>query len=178
LSAYNSNSNLPIYSIELNGVSNGNSVLLNWEIQSDELLKTIELQRKTTTNDNYQTIQKFVALKSSFIDNSAFENYNGLYYRLKLSDKDNKPTYSKEVYVSKSKSNNVSFNLNKSVLTINIKGNSRGTIQLWQTDGKMYYQSALNQTNNSIYLNNLRSGINIAMVKVDGVNYSYKFLNN
>lgn len=178
LSVYNGNTNLPIHAVELNAVSKGNNVSLNWEIQSDELLKAIELQRKSSVIDNYQTIQNFTALKSSFIDNLALENYNCLYYRLKISDKDNKPTYSKEVYVSKSTSNNVSFNLNKSVLTINIKGNSRGTIQIWQTDGKMYYQSALNQSSNSIYLNNLKSGINIAMVKVDGVNYSYKFLIN
>ncbi|MCF8341204.1 MAG: T9SS type A sorting domain-containing protein [Chitinophagaceae bacterium] len=178
LSAYNNSGSLPIQSVELNAKAKGDNVIVNWVIMADELLKTIELQRKSLITDNYQTIQNFTALKSSFIDNSALEKYNGLYYRLKLSDKDNKPTYSKEVYVSKSTSNNVSFNLNKSVLTINIKGNSRGTIQIWQTDGKMYYQTALNQSSNSIYLNNLKSGINIAMVKVDGVNYSYKFLIN
>lgn len=178
LSVYNGNSNLPIHAIEFNAVSKGNNVSLNWEIQSDELLKAIELQRKSSVNDDYQTIQNFTALKSSFIDNSALENYNGLYYRLKLTDKDNKSTYSKEVHVIKAIINPVSFSLNKSVLTINLKGNARGMVQIWQTDGKMYYQSALNQSSNSIYLNNLKSGINIAMVKVDGVNYSYKFLIN
>jgi hypothetical protein len=178
LAVYNGSTTLPIQSIELNAVSKGDNVSLNWDIKSDEILKSIELQRKPTVNESYQTIQNFIALKSSYIDNLALENLNGLYYRLKISDKDNKPNYSKEVYVSKSTSNIVSFNLNKSVLTINIKGNARGMVQIWQTDGKLYYQSALNQGTNNIYLNNLRSGVNIAMVKVDGVNYNYKFLNN
>jgi hypothetical protein len=178
LAVYNGSVTLPIKSVELNAVAKSNNVSINWEIQSDELLKGIELQRKLSSTDSYQTIQNFTALKYSYIDNSALENNNGLYYRLKLSDIDNKSTYSKEVYVSKSKSNLVDFSLTKSVLTINIKGNTRGMVQVLQTDGKMYFQSVLNQSTTSISLNNLKPGINIAMVKVDGLNYFYKFFNN
>jgi hypothetical protein len=64
------------------------------------------------------------------------------------------------------------------VLTINIKGNTKGVVQIFQTDGKMYYQTPLNQSSTTIYLNNIKSGINIAVVKIDGVSYNYRFLNN
>jgi hypothetical protein len=178
LAAYNGNTSLPIQSIELHAVATGNNVTLNWDIQSDDFLKSIELQRKVTANENFLTIETVASKKSTFIDYSALANQKGLFYRLKLSDIDNKPTYSKDVFVANSTTNPVTFSQSNNVLTINIKGNTKGVVQMFHTDGKMYYQTALNQGSTPIYLNIIKSGINIAVVKVDGISYSYRFLNN
>lgn len=178
LAAYNGNTSLPIQSIELHAVATGNNVTLNWDIQSDDFLKSIELQRKVTANENFQTIETVASKKSTFIDYSALANQKGLFYRLKLTDIDNKSTYSKDVFVANSTTNPVTFSQSNNVLMINIKGNTKGIVQMFHTDGKMYYQTALNQGSTPIYLNNIKSGINIAVVKVDGLSYSYRFLNN
>lgn len=178
LAAYNGYTSLPIHSIELHAAATGNNVTLNWDIQSDDFLKSIELQRKVTANENFQTIETVASKKSTFIDYSALANQKGLFYRLKLSDIDNKPTYSKDVFVTNSTTNPVTFSQSNNVLTINIKGNTKGVVQIFQTDGKMYYQTPLNQSSTTIYLNNIKSGINIALVKIDGVSYNYRFLNN
>jgi hypothetical protein len=175
LTSYRQKLALPINYIQFESKPIKNSVQLNWGVFPNDEFVNGEVERKFNSYSSYQPIASMKSYASSFTDNDVLLSNPLVFYRLKVTDKDNKINYSKELSINKKDIKSVNFTTNASILTIETDSKLGGSITIFQTDGKIISQSTINQQSQKISLSNWPIGIYNAIVQQGGITSTYRF---
>ncbi len=108
--------------LSFRGTEKSNKVELNWELNSDHLLATIQLEK--STNGEYKSIAEYVlnalSLKNSFRYSDTDPLSANTYYRLKLISVNGSVRYSNILAFRNANSNNNSFKVYPSIVQSNV----------------------------------------------------------
>jgi hypothetical protein len=175
LTSYRQKLALPINYIQFESKPIKNSVQLNWGVFPNDEFVNGDVERKFNIYSSYQPIASMKSYSGSFADNDVLLSNPLVFYRLKVTDKDNKINYSKELSINKKDIKSVNFTINASVLSIETDSKLGGSITIFQTDGKIITQSTINQQSQKISLSNWPKGIYNAIVQQGGITSTYRF---
>ena len=137
---------LPIHEVRLTGKVDKNKHDLNWNIISDDAIKSITVE-SSATGSNFNEVNTISGTANSFVY-TPFQ-YNEIYYRLKVTSILNQTVYSNTIVLKANHKTGQSFNVSTFV---------RSQITVNATDNYQYYLSDVN--GNTIARGNGKRGFN------------------
>ncbi len=169
---------------EFKAVKRNNSVELNWDLTAENDIKSVVIEKSTTSN-SYQSIGETNNTQIHFTDNN-FTNTS--YYRLKLVSFTGVTKYSNVIVIrGGTAATDNSFKVYPSVISstatvsVNAVRGQQATLQLVDLNGRTISQQNLNlqQGSNNLSItkpNNITSGTYLAVIKVDDSIQSQKIM--
>jgi len=174
---------LPVKLVEMNAISSGDGVRLNWTSEDEVDLQEYEIQQSPSGVD----FRKIGSILPSYAGNrkSYFFEHHPLsgksYYRLKMIDRDGKFEYSKIVSIddfSSSKNHILLYpNPVKDILKINVVSGSTSLSSqavLYDLAGRSVYKRKLSNGSNEINLGAIPSGFYMLMLTIDNEIQTFK----
>jgi Secretion system C-terminal sorting domain len=155
------NTILPLKLISFTGSKQNNDALLQWKTANETGVSKFEVQR----SDNGQTFTSIGTVASgaalySFTDANTFSSRMLTYYRLKSIDVDARFTYSNILRLSKQANTALTVYPNPVSNLLTISGlKEKGTILLFNADGKLLRQQIVSAQTMSMDMSNYAKGI-------------------
>lgn len=174
---------LPIKLVEINAISSGDEVRLNWTSENEVDLQEYEIQQSLSSVD-FRKIGNILPTSDAGNRKSYFFVHHPLsgksYYRLKMIDRDGEFEYSKIVSIDFSSSKNHILlypNPVKDILKINVVSSSTSLSSqavLYDLAGRSVYKRKLSNGSNEINLGAIPGGFYMLMVTIDNETQTYK----
>ena len=174
------NATLPVSLTKFNAFFQNRQVNLNWSMANASNFDRFEVEHSNNGIDftTLQSISTSNTMDYATTDANPSKGIN--YYRLKMMDLDGSFSYSevKTVKVASETVWSVSPTKSSSLLTATVNENEESTIQLFNTNGQMVYNTIQNGNPKvEIPIGNLTSGIYIVRISVSGsVVYSERII--
>jgi len=175
MQSYYQKLSLPINYIQFKSTATNNSVKLHWEVFPADEFITGDVERKFSSAEAYKSIAPMSSYAASFTDNNVLLDNPLTFYRLKVTDKDNKINYSREISVNKKDAKKINFNVQSSSLFVETDNKLGGSLRIIQMDGKIKFESPITQQTTTVNINNWTTGVYIAIVVQNGISTTYKF---
>jgi len=175
---------LPITLSSFTATKNKSSVLLNWQIASEQNNAYFTIERSNNGNNNFKEIGRVNSKgNSSQLQQYSFEDFSPLsgdnFYRLKQVDKDGKITYSKTVFVDFSKATAIKLYPNpvKDILTIEgLNANNKTSISIIDLQGHVLAKAIANNKTYTWNIKQLPAGNYYVRIEADKKVTTLKFV--
>jgi len=153
----NTSAALAIHSVKLNGTKNNNEHLLNWNIISDETIKS-EILEFSSNGESFNPLVNLETDKRNY--SYQFSENTTRYYRLKITSSIGEIAYSNVIVIRATPINNKAFVMNNVITNqLNITATENYQYKIFDVNGR-YIQSGKGITgNNNINMLNLTSGM-------------------
>jgi hypothetical protein len=162
---------LPLQLISFEGTMLGEDALLRWHTTNEVNIARFEIERKLPKENGFSVFAA-VNAKNNLVNYYNITDYKLLtgitWYRLKITDKDGKITYSNIVSVANKKPNTITIfpNPAKEVITLRFDSRRNGKASIVSVDGKII-QTNINITQqvNSINVSSFSPGMYILQLE-------------
>lgn len=156
---------LPLQLISFEGTMQGEDALLRWHTTNEVNIARFEIERKLPKENGFSVFAA-VKAKNNLVNYYNITDYKLLtgitWYRLKITDKDGKITYSNIVSVANKKPNTITIfpNPAKEIITLRFESRRNGKASIVSVDGKII-QTNINITQqvNSINVSSILPGM-------------------
>ncbi|TMI64862.1 MAG: T9SS type A sorting domain-containing protein [Bacteroidetes bacterium] len=185
----NSINPLPVKLNNFQGNKNKNNVQLQWNVSTNEISNTFEIER-STNGKNFQTAAVMFGTEKAGNETYSFTEMNEdakVYYRLRMTDKSDAISYSKVLVFNNAASNskplNVIGNVVNDKLTFSYESavTIKAEIRILDMNGKIVAKQTLNTNkgNNLASISmpsSLNNGMYLAVLTVENSNSTAKFI--
>lgn len=183
------NAALPLTLLSFNGKRETEAVRLNWVTTNENNVAHFSIERSSDGND-FKSITTVNAKNGVAVNDYRFDDAStiavkstrDIYYRLKMTDKDGKFSYSKTVVIGPASSNGVTIFPNpvrNGKLFMRLDGNNnRININVQDAAGRIYKTQSMQQASGNITVDvkGLAAGIYFLKTEINGVNRTYSLI--
>ena len=180
---------LPVKLISFRGNMNGNNVILEWSVSSNEQAYKFDIE-KSLDGNNFESTQTLVSSTTRDIETYSYNEVNEsakVYYRLRVTDKNNVVTYSKVLVFSKETDSKEKLNIigtnvtDKLTLSFQSQINQATELNILDITGKLVIKQSLkvSKGNNLVSISlptSMNNGMYVASVSGNNFSSSAQFI--
>jgi 1,4-alpha-glucan branching enzyme len=181
---------LPLTLLSFNGRRETGAIELSWMSTNENIVSHFEVERSLNGTD-FTAIAKLGAKNGSAVNEYALPDASSiavkatgnLYYRLKMTDKDGKFSYSKTILISPSASNGISFFPNpvkNGTLYLRVEGagNNKVSISIQDVAGRIYRSISMPQVTGNIAVDvkGIAAGMYFLKTEINGIAGTYPLI--
>jgi hypothetical protein len=167
---------LPVRDARLNNRTTTSDVILNWELIGASNTDYFEIERKTESDNQFASIYKFHALKGSYTDASVLKQHQTVHYRIKITDRDQSVSYSRESVAKGTLKNDYLIEAGVNKLSVTAYNKAEGIVEISAYDGTLKLKKQITAPRTVIDISFLPAGMYIAKLFYKEKSQTFRFI--